>query len=35
MSISYINKLLTRKEFVEKAYKKGKSKGFEIIFWEG
>jgi len=29
MSISYINKLLTREEFVAKAYKKGKSKGFE------
>jgi len=29
MSISYINKLLTREEFIEKAYKKGKSRGFE------
>jgi len=29
MSISYINKLLTREEFIEKAFKKGKSRGFE------
>jgi len=29
MSITYITKLLTRAEFIEKAYKKGKSRGFE------
>lgn len=31
MSISYINKLLTREEFISKAFKKGKSKGFENL----
>jgi integrase len=29
MPLSYINKLLTKEEFISKAYKKGKSKGFE------
>ena len=29
MSISYINELLTRDEFLSKSFKKGKSKGYE------
>ena len=29
MSILYINQLLTREEFIDKAYNKGKSRGFE------
>jgi hypothetical protein len=31
LTITYINKLLTRDEFFEKSYKKGKSKGYEIL----
>ncbi len=31
LSITYINKLLTREEFFEKSYKKGKSKGYEKL----
>jgi len=29
--INYINKLLTREEFFEKSYKKGKSRGYEVL----
>ena len=29
MPISYINELWSREEFIEKSFKKGKSKGFE------
>ena len=31
MVINYINKLLTREEFFEKSYKKGKSRGYEVL----
>ena len=31
LSITYINKLLTREEFFEKSYKKGKSQGYEKL----
>ena len=31
MVINYINKLLTREEFYEKSYKKGKSRGYEVL----